>query len=234
MNLVISNATNAKTMSSLEIAELTGKEHAHVMRDIRTMLEQAELGEAKFGDTYIHPQNGQKYPLFNLPRRECDLLMSGYSVKYRLAIIDRWQELESQQFKVPSNFKEALLLAVSQQEEIEMKDKIIQEQAPQIAALKRISASEGSLCLTDVAKELGVLPHKKLFVWLHANGWIYKRLGTDWIATVEYLKKDYLEQKTVEYISSDGTQKIKTQCRVTPKGLAKLAEIFTEELKKAA
>ncbi len=87
---------NQQTMSSLEIAELTGKNHPDVLRDIRNVLQQAEIGESKFASTYLSAQN-KELPCYNLPKRECDLVISGYSVKYRLAIIDRWQELETSQ-----------------------------------------------------------------------------------------------------------------------------------------
>ena len=41
------------TMSSLEIAKLTGKEHFNFMRDIRTMLEELELGTLSFEGSYL-------------------------------------------------------------------------------------------------------------------------------------------------------------------------------------
>lgn len=83
-----------KTMSSLEIAKLTGKQHKDVLETIRKTLEEAEISTADFSAVY-KASNGKNEPCFNLPRRECDLVISGYSVKYRLAIIDRWQELEN-------------------------------------------------------------------------------------------------------------------------------------------
>jgi phage regulator Rha-like protein len=86
-----------QTMSSREIAELTGKQHGHVMRDIREMLAQlhGEEGVSKFGDTHRNAQNGQNYPIFNLPKRETLILVSGYNLEMRARIIDRWQELEA-------------------------------------------------------------------------------------------------------------------------------------------
>lgn len=84
------------TMSSLEIAKLTGKEHFNVLVDIRKMLEELELGALSFQGSYLSAQNKQM-PCFNLPKRECMILVSGYSIKLRAAIIDRWQELEDAQ-----------------------------------------------------------------------------------------------------------------------------------------
>lgn len=85
------------TMSSLEIAELTGKQHKNVMADIRKMLAElhGEAGVLNFQHTHTNPQNGQSYPIFRLPKRETHILVSGYNIKMRAAIIDRWQELEA-------------------------------------------------------------------------------------------------------------------------------------------
>jgi len=88
--------TSSATMSSREIADLTGKRHDHVMRDIRVMLVDlyGEGGVPSFEHTYRNEQNGQQYPMYRLPKRESLILVSGYSIQMRARIIDRWQELD--------------------------------------------------------------------------------------------------------------------------------------------
>lgn len=81
-----------QTMSSIEIAELTGKRHDNVMRDARKML--SDLGVLKNEETAINPQNGQRYPVILLDKEESLCLVTGYSAKLRMAVIKRWQELE--------------------------------------------------------------------------------------------------------------------------------------------
>lgn len=109
------------TMSSREIAELTGKEHANVMRDIRGMLE--ELGEdvLRFEDIYSDAY-GRGQPCFNLPKDLTITLVAGYNTKVRHAIVTRWQELEAQQaqaFAIPKSLPEALRLAADLSEQNE-------------------------------------------------------------------------------------------------------------------
>ncbi len=87
--------SDVETMSSRDIARITGKRHDHVVRDIKVMCEQMEWGLPKFEDTYINQQNGQEYCQYNLPFYECMTLITGYDVKRRAAIIQRWHDLES-------------------------------------------------------------------------------------------------------------------------------------------
>ncbi|ROR21722.1 Rha family phage regulatory protein [Comamonas sp. BIGb0124] len=113
-------AVDPLTMSSREIAELTGKRHDNVIADIRKMLVElhSEGGLLNFQDTHANGQNGQSYPIFRLPKRETLILVSGYSVVLRARIIDRWQELERMvdQPRVPQTLPEALRLAADMAE----------------------------------------------------------------------------------------------------------------------
>lgn len=107
------------TMSSLEIADLTGKEHSKVMADIIRVLEEVEINHAVFRDIKKDSRNRDQ-AVFNLPRRECDLVIAGYSAKYRLAIIDRWQELERITApKLTGNYIEALQALIASEQEKE-------------------------------------------------------------------------------------------------------------------
>ena len=82
-------------MTSKEIAQLTGKAHTNVIRDIRTMLEELGLTPLSFEHTHVHPQNHQTYAVFILPKDLTLTLVSGYNVVMRHRIVTRWQELEA-------------------------------------------------------------------------------------------------------------------------------------------
>ena len=59
---------NIQTMTSLEIAKLTGKQPMHVNRDISNLLKALGLDASKFGCIYLDSMN-RKQKQFELPRR---------------------------------------------------------------------------------------------------------------------------------------------------------------------
>lgn len=81
------------TMSSREIAELTGKQHQHVKRDIEKMLN--DLGEdaSKFGHIYLDSMNREQSE-FRLDRELTETLLLGYSAPLRRKVLTRLRELE--------------------------------------------------------------------------------------------------------------------------------------------
>lgn len=94
LTIALTSNTTVQTMSSREIAELTGKQHQHVKRDIESMFEQLGEDASSFGRIYFDSMNRQQTE-YHLPKRETLILVSGYSVVLRSRIIDRWQELEA-------------------------------------------------------------------------------------------------------------------------------------------
>lgn len=94
---LITLSENVQTMSSREIAKLTGKRHDNVMSDIRIMFESLDIQSPEFLGDY-KDSKGRTYPQFNLPKRETLILVSGYNIALRAKIIDRWIELEEKEF----------------------------------------------------------------------------------------------------------------------------------------
>lgn len=87
---VLNLRTNIETMSSLQIAQLTGKRHDNVMRDIKDMLEQLNIDVLSFEGIYLDKYKREK-PCYNLNEELTLTLTSGYSIPQRNAIIKEWQ-----------------------------------------------------------------------------------------------------------------------------------------------
>jgi Rha family phage regulatory protein len=75
-------------MSSREIAQLTGKQHNNVMRDIREMLKGLQKDVLSFESVYLDAK-GESRPEFQLPFDETMCLVSGYDVQMRMAGLSR-------------------------------------------------------------------------------------------------------------------------------------------------
>lgn len=226
MDLAITSPKGPLTMTSREIADLTGKEHANVLRDIRVML--TDLGEDVLKFEAILPDAyGRAQPVFKLPKRECLILVSGYSVALRAKIIDRWQELEARAadpmlaLRDPATMRALLLDYAEHALKLESK---VAELAPKAVALDRIATfAEGSMCITNAAKSLQQKP-TVLFKWLQERRWIYRRPGgSGWIAYQDRIQAGHLEHKVTTVERGDGSQKVVEQVLVTAKGLARLA-----------
>ncbi|MHC2104108.1 phage antirepressor KilAC domain-containing protein [Methylobacterium sp. CM6246] len=115
-------------------------------------------------------------------------------------------------------------MAADQAAEIERQAGRIAEQAPKVEAYDRLAESDGSLCMRDAAKSLQVRPID-LKSYLISNRWIYQRPGCqEWIAYQSRIITGLLIHKVTAVPHDDGHDRIRTQVRVTPKGLGRLAE----------
>ena len=178
-----------ETMTSLEIAEVTGKQHAHIMRDIRKLLEQG-VSESNFGLTsyrQAQPNGGSKdVPMYQLTKKGCLILASGYDALLREKIINRWEELENQVRKseiVMPNFSnpaEAARAWADQFERnlaLEANNKELKEEnqtlAPKGEYFDDLVARNLLTNFTKVAHQLNI--KRKTFIeWLIRDKFIYR------------------------------------------------------------
>ena len=149
--------SESATMSSLEISELTGKRHYDVVSDIEKILDEVGINKTNFS-VLSKASNNKMITVYNLPRRECNLIVAGYSAKYRLAIIDRWEILEKEKdsFSIPKTLSQALLLASHQAETIEQQQLLISEQTPKVIAFENVIDSQNTYTLDSVSDILNI------------------------------------------------------------------------------
>lgn len=170
----ISNFENL--MSSREIAELTGKQHAHICRDIRRMLEDLGIDfPTKSDDPKMdHPNQSEFKVIYDNRNYMSEILLnfeltitliSGYNVVLRKRIIKRWQELELQQQQIQLAKQNKQLLALENK---------LQDAQIKACQFDELVAQAGFLNFRKVAKELE-LNERSLKSWLIQNDWISLR-----------------------------------------------------------
>lgn len=213
--------TTVQTMSSREIAELTGKQHKHVLEDARKMIEELGLTLADF-TANLPDAYGRMQPVLCLPKRESIILVSGYNITLRAKIIDRWQELEAKQQQnllVLPNFTDPAEAAIAWATEYKAKQlalKQLEVAKPKVEFVDTFVDRGSNRNITSVAKELGITAIA-LGKWLRAKGYMNKSTKKqEW--NKEFIDKGYGVQKLFNTEVKEDTFKSGSQVLVTPAG----------------
>lgn len=144
-NELIQFGESRKTMSSLEIAEATGKQHKDVLKAIRNMEPSWEkVAGRKFALSNYKDSTGRELPCYELTKRECLYVATKFNDEARAKLVIRWEALEKGEAQPaalqPKSGAEMLLMYAQQMVEQERKLNVIQTQ--QLALESRISNIE--------------------------------------------------------------------------------------------
>lgn len=230
------------TMTSLQIADITGKPHYDVMKAIRKMEPAWEkVNGGNFSLVEYKDQKGELRPCYELTKTECLYIATKFNDEARAKLVLRWEQLETEriswQNRVPQTFREALLLAAQQQEQIErQKDKIesqqqliskkdeqvcqltdkVIEMGKKLSYLDQILANKSTILVTSIAQDYG-MSAKKFNQLLHQLG-IQYNLNKQWILYAPHLTQGYVHSRAIEITHPNGTKTIHHNTEWTQKG----------------
>lgn len=224
---------------SLTVAEVFGKDHDKVMRDIRNQLEKLneagehEWGIANFGEThYQHPQNKQWYKKYLLTEEAFTLVAMSYTtpeaMKMKVRFIEEFKRMKEelqkrQQPLQPKTQAEMLLLYAQQMVETERKLKALEEDnARQNSRIEQLE-NKIEKRLTDEFEMQLVTPTQigKMFEPALSGKEVNKllqkaglqwRVGGEWVATVE--GKKYSSSEPIQLENGKMVYQLKWQRRV--------------------
>lgn len=246
----ISTFVDGDRMTSLQIAEITGKRHADVMKSIRKMEPAWEkVAEGKFSLGSYKDENNQDRPCFSLNKEECLYIATKFNDEARAKLIKRWKELEEQHQKpsVPQNYLEALKSLVKSEEEkqqlalenrkqqqeiltiskenMELGNKIT-EMLPKVSYYDQILQSNATMTVTQIAQDYGMSAIKLNL--LLSDMKIQHKMRGQWILYGQFLTGGYVHSRAVDIVRSDGRHDVKYNTEWTTKG-----RIFLYEALKA-
>lgn len=215
-----------KTMSSREIATLCEKEHKNVIRDIRNMLDSLD-GSLLSHEYYQILTDERGYTSEILLNENLSInLVTGYNPTLRLRMVQHWQELRKPKELTRMELIELAMHA--ERERIALENKVEQLQ-PKADAYEILSGAKGSVSIRVASGELKV-PEKKFIQWLLDNDWAYRegnRTDGKLLPHAHRKEQGYLELVSVVTYNT-GEAVARSQTKVTQKGLARLAQIFSK------
>ena len=227
MNQLI--ASNQLTMSSREIAELTGKQHKDVLFDCRKMFDALNLRSADFSADYKDAMNRTQSEYF-LDQDLTMTLVMGYNIELRHRVAVRWRQLETKfssgTLQLPdfTDPAEAAIAWATQYREKQALSLINKQQEVEINQLHTLF-NEG-MTPSQFAKKLNGVNCQKINEFLMDKNWL--RSGKhDWRVT-SYARDRYLTEKETQIIPEDKPSFIKYQPTLLRAGAVRLFSLYTK------
>lgn len=238
--LVIKNQSGNDITTSLIVAEVFGKRHDHVLRDIENLSCSESFRVANFGETpYVHEQNGQTYRMYEMTKDGFSFLVMGYTgekagefkEKFIIEFNKREDMLKSDDYILfrAAQIQEKKILALEnelsiKQQVLEIQEVQIKELAPKAEYTDTVLQSNETYATTRIAQELGISAialNKKLHEMR-----VQRKVDGQWILYAQYLDKQFAKSHTVPYPKSDGTTGTNTQTVWTEKGRQFIHSLF--------
>ena len=197
-------------MTSLEIAELTGKNHFDLMRAIRKM-EPAwrKVNGGNFSLVEYRDKKGQLRPCYQLTKTECLYIATKFNDEARAKLVLRWEELETEEVR---RKRSEVRCFPEQQEILRLADEIIG------AGLRMLNEdAEDTLTATQVAKTFNMTGWDFNQV-VRDMGIQYRRHGR-WNISDDLADRDLVRLRTHVSYSLKGEKKIRTYMTWTLNGL---------------
>lgn len=227
-------------VSSLYVAEITEKEHKHIMRDIRNIVSEAgsQFSQSNFGQSKYLNERNREYDMYWLTEDGSSVLLGGYSIQHRVKVQTELRRLKDENSKPRQySLKESLqmnLQLLEEKEKLELENKQQQEQIvemkPKVEFAETISNSDDCLTIAEFAKVLcndGVnTGRNRLYKWLKGNGYLRDN-NEPYQRYIDYFK--IIEKPWTNY--NTGETKINIVTLINGKGqnyfYKKIKEYFT-------
>ena len=223
-NNIEDNAAEQR-MTSLEIAELTGKQHKNVMQAIRNMEPAWEkTAGLKFQLGSYEDANGQMRPCYSLTKTECLYIATKFNDEARARLVMRWQELEMDQrealewerwkarWSQIERAKGAIaLLGCSEEDILDEADDIIGEELDELN-----QRSDDCYTPTEIGKPFG-LDGRDLNSFLCDQGIIQWAKG-QWMPTRKFMNQGLTENRSFVIHGRNGHRRTVSRLVWTAKG----------------
>ena len=218
-------------MTSLEIAEVTGKQHKDVMKAIRNMEPAWEkVNGRNFALVDYKDKKGELRPCYSLTKTECLYVATKFNDEARAKLVLRWKQLEEEKLRrelQPMTDLEIMSRALMiMKRNIEKKEKLIADLQPKADYCDEVLDSVDCLTMTQVAKGLGMTAHD-LTLRLLQDGIIYEQSG-QYMLYAPYARRGLATCRTHTHRDLFGTVHTHTYLVWTEKG----KKFINEHIKK--
>ena len=216
-----------QTMTSLEIAELTGKQHKDVMRAIRKM-EPAwvKVNGRNFALVEYKDAKGELRPCYQLTKTECLYIATKFNDEARAKLVLRWEELEMADVRGKMADVRGIRNATLCNAEKMAAERCLPEPKKILAladdiigeALRQLNAgAEDTLTATQVAKTFNMTVYDFNCI-VRDMGIQYRRHGR-WNISDDLVGRDLVRLRTHVSYSLRGEKKVRTYMTWTMQGL---------------